>query len=88
MARSEPHPTGHDYSFSREDPIPVPVLKMPPERALSSLRILASPLPEPAKRAALTALSPGIKERTSLYAYALPSLTELGLYEGRSGTGM
>jgi hypothetical protein len=65
-----------------DDPISVPVLKMPAELALPALRILASHSAEPIRREALAALRPGVSLRNLLNAYVLPSLNELGLFKG------
>lgn len=59
----------------------VPVLKLPPELALSALEILAAKTDAPARRKALSQLRE-IPERTLLYAYVLPSLGELRLFNG------
>lgn len=65
----------------------LPVLKMPAELALPALRMLAAHRTEDERRRMLTALRPGTPPRTLLNAYILPSLTELGLYDGTLRSG-
>jgi hypothetical protein len=65
----------------------LPVLKMPADLALPTLRILTVYRTEDERRSMLTALRPGTPTRTLLNAYVLPSLTELGLYDGTLRSG-
>lgn len=60
---------------------------MPPKFAIHGLRILAWNQSPEDRRKLLVALNPGVPERTTLNAYMLPSLTELGLYSGTLRAG-
>lgn len=60
---------------------------MPADLALPTLRILTVYRTEDERRSMLTALRPGTPTRTLLHAYVLPSLTELGLYDGTLRAG-
>lgn len=59
-----------------------PVLKLPPDLAIEALRILCVEKTEAKRRARIAALRPDIPDRTLRNAYVIPSLNELGLFDG------
>lgn len=55
---------------------------MPPDLALKAIRILFEEKTEATRRVRIAALRPDIPDRTLRNAYVMPSLSELGLFEG------
>jgi hypothetical protein len=73
----------------RRATIGVPVLKMPPELALSAIRILGDRIDQDSRTLSqrLHLLRPSIPTRTLINAYVIPSLKELDLYAGTLANG-
>lgn len=73
----------------KQELLGVPVLKMPPDLALPSIRILGDRSDESAHSVGhrLHLLRPNIPTRTLINAYVIPSLKELDLYAGTLANG-
>lgn len=65
----------------------LPSLKMPPEMTLDALRVMCCQSDREARISSLKELWPNTNMRTLLNAYVMPTLTDLGLFEGPLATG-